>query len=69
MVVKLFSTNCPRCKVLETKLKQNDIKYEVETDINTMLGLGIKSAPCLLTEDGELLEFTAALRWLKEIQQ
>lgn len=47
MKVKLYSTNCPKCKVLETLLKRDDIGYAVTTDISTLVNEGISSAPVL----------------------
>lgn len=64
-MVKLFSTNCPKCKVLEMKMKQKNIEYEVTTDVQEMLALGIRSAPILQVE-GELLQFTDAVKWINE---
>ena len=63
-MVKLYSTRCPKCKVIEMKLKQKGIEYEEITDVNAMLELGIKSAPMLGLEDGKLLNFTDAVKWV-----
>lgn len=63
-MIKLYSTNCPKCKVIGMKLKQKGIEYEEITDVNEMLGLGIKSAPMLSLEDGNLLNFTDAVKWV-----
>ena len=64
-MIRLFSTNCPKCKVLEMKMKQKNIEYEVTTDVQEMLALGIKSAPMLQVE-GELLQFADAVKWVNE---
>ena len=63
-MLELYSTNCPKCKVLETKLKQKNINYEVCTDIEKMKSLKIMSAPMLGLEDGSLLDFTKAVKWV-----
>lgn len=44
-MITLYSTNCPKCKVLETKMKAKNVNYIVCTDIETMTSKGIKSAP------------------------
>ncbi len=62
-MIKLYSTNCPKCKVLEMKMKQKNIDYEVSTDVQEMLSLGIKSAPVLQVEEN-LLQFTDAVKWV-----
>lgn len=61
----LFSTHCPRCRVLEAKLKQKGIEYEEHNDVEEMLALGLKSAPGLSVHGGPPMNFTEALAWLK----
>ena len=60
-----FSTHCPKCKVVEMKLKQKNINYEECNDVEYMLSLGLKSAPAL-SVNGNLLEFAAAVKWVNE---
>jgi len=64
MEVIFYSTHCPRCKVLETKLKQKNIQYTEVNDVDKMLSIGLKSAPALKVGD-ELLDFSAAINWIK----
>ena len=48
--VFLYSTNCPRCVILETKLKQKNIKYLVknsEDDLNKLFEEGFREMPVL----------------------
>ncbi len=47
MKIKLYSTNCPKCKVLETLLGRDNIDYSVTTDIQPLIDEGISSAPVL----------------------
>lgn len=47
MKIKLYSTNCPKCKVLETLLKRDNMEYAVTTDISTLINEGMSSAPVL----------------------
>lgn len=61
----LYSTNCPKCNVLETKLNQKNIVHEVCTDVDIMQSKGMMSAPALEV-DGELMDFGAAVRWVNE---
>lgn len=60
-----YSTHCPKCKVIEVKMKQKYIDYTEVNDVDKMLELGIKSAP-YLEVNGELLDFSAALKWINE---
>lgn len=63
-MIRLYSTNCPKCKVLGMKMKQKHIEYEEFTDIDAMLAMGIKSAPLLQVDDGKLLDFAEAVKWV-----
>ena len=63
IIVTLYSTNCPRCKVLEKKMEQAGVSFEVNTSVDDMLALGMRQAPMLKIGD-ELLDFTAACAWL-----
>lgn len=65
MEVKLYSTNCPRCKVLEKKMEKASIDYVKNTDVEEMLSKGIMSAP-YLEVNGELMDFNESVEWLKE---
>ena len=63
--VKLYSTNCPKCKVLETKLERKNIPYSIVTDVNLMIEKGFKQAP-ILEVDGEFKDFKEANTWVEE---
>ena len=65
MNVIFYSTHCPKCKVLETKLKQKDILFEEVNDINVMKEKGFMSAP-VLEVDGTVYDFKSAVEWVKE---
>lgn len=64
-MVTLYSTGCPRCKVLEKKLTQKNIEFELTTDfdVNAFLEKGFSSVP-LLDVDGEILTFEKANQWI-----
>lgn len=63
MDVTLYSTGCPRCKVLKAKLGKKGIDYKEVTDLDTMTKLGMKSAPALCVND-ELMDFKKANDWI-----
>ena len=65
-MIKFYSTGCPRCKVLKTKLDDANLEYEVHDDTEEMLNLGIKGVP-VIEVDGERMNFGQAVKWLKEI--
>lgn len=62
-MVRVYSTHCPKCNVLESKLKQKNIDFEECTDINEMMKKGIQTAP-YLEVDNQLMDFGAAIRWV-----
>lgn len=65
MKVILYTTGCPKCKVLEAKLKQKEIDYEEVSDISVMVNMGFMSVP-ILEVDGEIMNFTEANTWINE---
>lgn len=63
MEIIFHSTHCPKCKVLEAKLKNKNINYVENNDVDNMLQKGIKSTPCLEI-DGKILDFKTAVEWV-----
>ena len=59
-MIKLYSTNCPKCRILETKLRQQNIEFEVIDDEDLMANKGFKSAP-KLEINGQILDFPEAM--------
>ena len=43
----LYSTGCPKCNVLEKKLKSKNVDFVIETDIDSIVKMGYTSAPIL----------------------
>lgn len=62
-MIKMYSTHCPKCKILETKLNQKNIEYEECNDVDEMLSKGIETVP-VLEVDGQLLDFGNAVKWV-----
>lgn len=67
MDITFYSTHCPKCKVLESKLKNLGLEYTEIDNVDAMLKLGIKTAP-VLKVDGKMMDFMTANRFLKEVQ-
>lgn len=65
MRVVLFSTHCPKCNVLEKKLKAKNIEYEEVNDVEIMKEKGYLMLP-VLEIDGESMDFKAANDWVNE---
>ena len=47
MIVILYSTNCPKCKVLKQKLSEAKIDFIEFTDVEEMIKMGISHVPIL----------------------
>ena len=62
-MVTLYTTHCPKCRVIEKKLLQKKIEYQENTNREEMIKLGFKSAP-VLEVDGKYMNFGDANRWL-----
>lgn len=59
----LYSTHCPKCKVLEKKLQDKKIEYEEINDIDIMQAKGFMAAP-VLEVDGKIMMFKDAVDWI-----
>jgi glutaredoxin len=68
MSIILFSNNCPRCKVLKTKLEQNNIEFEENNDVEFMAQKGFTTVP-VLEVDGVIYSFKDAVEWIKEYKE
>ena len=60
MNIILYTVNCPKCKVLEKKLNNANISFEVCKDTKLMAERNISKLP-MLEVDGEMLTFKEAV--------
>ncbi len=63
--VVFHSSHCPRCLILEKKLKEKGIKYEENNDVQVMLDKGLEMAPALEVGD-KLMGYKEAVKWIGE---
>lgn len=63
--ITLYSTNCPKCRVLISKLDNSQIMYSVCEDVAVMTDKGFTTVPSL-DVDGEVLDFKQAVDWINE---
>lgn len=61
--VILYSTGCPKCKVLKTKLNQKNIKFEENNDVALMQKKGFTVVP-KLEVNGLVMDFKEAVDWI-----
>lgn len=68
-MIMLYSTNCPKCKILEKKLLAEGKEFTVISDTDTVLATAetydIKEAPFIVAND-EVYNFTESLTALRE---
>ena len=64
-MIILYTTHCPRCKVLETKLKNKGLNYSVVDNENEITNLGILSVPVLNVDD-VFYQFKEANDWINQ---
>ncbi len=62
----LYSTGCPKCNVLKSKLDSKKIQYETITDVKQMRSKGFLSAPMLQIDD-DYYSFSEAVKYLNNI--
>lgn len=65
MEIILYSTNCPKCKILEKKLTEKNIKFTKNNNVIEMSELGIDKVP-VLSIDSKMLSFVEANKWINE---
>lgn len=64
-MVTLYTTHCPKCIVLKTKLDQKGVNYTEIDDVDEMLKRGFETAPVLAVDD-KVMTFGEALQWVGE---
>lgn len=64
-MITLYSTHCPKCKILEKKLDNAKIKYEICDDRELMVEKGFDLMP-VLDVDGQIMGFGEAVKWVNE---
>lgn len=66
-MINFFTTSCPKCKILKKKMDDKGISYNTVTDIEVMTALGLDSVPVLQFDDGALMDFGKAIKWVNEV--
>lgn len=62
----LYSTGCPKCRVLEAKLQAKNVPYTKNNDVAVMEEKGMMSLP-YLEVGGKLMDFGEAIKWLSNL--
>lgn len=67
MQVVLYSNDCPRCKILKSKLDEHQIEYRVVDDIDIMESKGFMMLP-MLEIDGQVYNFGEAVKLVNDLR-
>lgn len=67
MDIIFYTTHCPRCRVLKAKLDEKHVAYTECDDMDKMIALGLHTSPALGV-DGEIMDFSAAIKWLRDLE-
>ena len=65
-MITLYSTNCPKCKIIEQKLEQYNIPYLKINNVDEMIELGLEEVPVIKDSSGEFFDFITANQLLNE---
>lgn len=63
----LYTTGCPKCRILEKKMTDKNIEFDKCEDKNEMASLGIVSVPVLKLDDGRLLGYFDAVKYVNAL--
>lgn len=61
----LFSNDCPKCKILESRLNSKNIEFIKNDNFEKLIEAGFNSAPILKIEN-KYLTYLEAINWIKE---
>lgn len=67
--IRLYSTHCPKCRVVEKKLEQAQIQYDLidakenPKIIEELTALGVQQMPVLMVDD-KILGFSEIIKWI-----
>jgi glutaredoxin len=65
MQVTLYKgLTCPKCKVVAMKMDKKGIKYDVVTDVNYMMSIGIHTIPTLEVDGVRYTDVKACNDWV-----
>lgn len=67
MKVVFYTIDCPKCRVLESKLNAKKVAFEECRDIEIMQEKGFESAP-MIEVDGTAMNFGDAVKWINNLE-
>lgn len=67
IIIKVYSSGCPKCKILEKKLQQHNIEFETINDFDSdeLIKRGFYSLP-IADINGDLHTFQETIQWIDD---
>ena len=62
----LYTTGCPRCRLLERQLDEKGIKYEKSDDVEILIENGFSTVPVLFVNN-KILTFPKSVKYINNI--
>ena len=66
MEIKFYSTHCPKCNILKSKLNAKNLQYEEINDIEIMSEKGFRESP-KLEVDGVVMNYLDAVNFINKL--
>lgn len=63
----LYTTGCPKCKILEKKLNDKKVDFTTVSDRDELIAAHITSVPMLKKPDGVVLDYFAAVKYVNSL--
>ena len=60
----IYTTHCPKCKILEKKLKDKGIPFKICDEPEELAKAGIRSVPVLESPDGTRMDYFSAVKFV-----
>ena len=61
-----YHNGCPKCKILENKLKDKNVDYIESTNMEELIKLGFTTVPALKIDE-EFLNFSSAIKYINNL--
>lgn len=65
--VILYTTHCPKCRILEKKLQDKRVEYDTVEDVEEMKKIGISTVPVLSVPDKGNLQYLDAIKFVNAL--
>ena len=63
----LYTTGCPKCKILEKKLNDKKVDFITISDKEQIIAAHITTVPMLKKPDGEMLDYFRAVKYVNSL--